>query len=112
MISKGTTDVLPTNPSTISIHREIRRSDASSIFEIELNGKCYAMKVVSVPKVSSRTRYSQLDATNFLEKPRRSRSVSLLRAHRIQDLAISWTSLQGFSQSRNVVWDLSHDLFH
>jgi hypothetical protein len=48
MISKDTTDVLPINSSTISIHREIRRSDASSIFEIELNGKCYVMKVVSV----------------------------------------------------------------
>lgn len=38
------------SPHTISIIREIWRSDSSSIFQIMLNGTFYAMKVVSMHK--------------------------------------------------------------
>ena len=36
------------DPSNTHIIREIHRSDASSIFELEHDGKTYAMKLVSV----------------------------------------------------------------
>ncbi|KAL1966270.1 hypothetical protein VTN77DRAFT_4623 [Rasamsonia byssochlamydoides] len=45
MSSKYPTDLLPIDPESICVNREIRRSNASSIFEIEINGTCYAMKV-------------------------------------------------------------------
>lgn len=36
------------DPSNIQIIRELGRSDASSIFEVELDGEKYAMKLVSL----------------------------------------------------------------
>lgn len=42
--NQGSLDVVPAN---IRIVREIDRSDASSVFEIELEGRKYAMKLVS-----------------------------------------------------------------
>lgn len=41
--NQGSLDVVPAN---IRIVREIGRSDASSVFEIELEGQKYAMKLV------------------------------------------------------------------
>jgi hypothetical protein len=42
--NQGSLDVVPAN---IRIVREIDRSDASSVFEIELEGQKYAMKLVN-----------------------------------------------------------------
>jgi hypothetical protein len=40
-------------PADIHIKREINRSEASSVYEIELDGATYAMKLVSMADPSS-----------------------------------------------------------
>jgi len=49
-MSEPPADVLDFDPSSLQIGRELKSSGASSIFEVELLGNRYAMKVVSYPQ--------------------------------------------------------------
>ena len=47
-MSEGPRDLLNLDPSLLRIAKELKRSEASSIFEVELQSDRYALKVVSV----------------------------------------------------------------
>lgn len=49
-MSKHPADLLVFDPSSLQIGKELKSSEASSIFKVEFLSHCYAMKVVSCPQ--------------------------------------------------------------
>lgn len=64
-MSEPPADVLDFEPSSLKIGRELKSSEASSIFEVELLGNRFAMKVVSCPQD-----FNEVNANTTVPRPR------------------------------------------